>query len=66
MTQDSEDRYEETSDPKNPLKYDRKEKSLGELSKKFLIMFGRVDECLISLDKVTITLGSTTLSIILY
>jgi len=37
--------------------YNRKEKSLGELSKRLLIMFGRVDECIISLDSVTQQLG---------
>jgi len=33
--------------------YSRKEKSLGELSKRFLNMFGRINECIISLDTVT-------------
>lgn len=37
--------------------YNRKEKSLGELSKRLLIMFGRVDQCVISLDHVTQQLG---------
>jgi len=33
--------------------YNRKEKSLAELSKRFLTLFGRVNECVISLDVVT-------------
>jgi len=37
--------------------YNRKEKSLGELSKRLLMMFGRVDSCVISLDTVTEQLG---------
>jgi len=37
--------------------YNRKEKSLGELSKRLLMMFGRVDHCVISLDTVTNQLG---------
>eukprot|EP01017_Pseudomicrothorax_dubius_P020717 TRINITY_DN2249_c0_g2_i1.p1 TRINITY_DN2249_c0_g2~~TRINITY_DN2249_c0_g2_i1.p1 ORF type:complete len:481 (+),score=96.56 TRINITY_DN2249_c0_g2_i1:189-1631(+) len=39
------------------MSYSRKEKSLGELSKKFLFMFGRIDECFISLDAITSELG---------
>lgn len=35
------------------VNYNRKEKSLGELSKRFLTMFGRIDDCIISLDTVT-------------
>jgi transcription factor E2F7/8 len=38
--------------------YSRKEKSLGELSKKFLRKFGRIDDCIISLEQVVIDLGS--------
>ena len=37
--------------------YSRKEKSLGELSKKFLRKFGRIDDCIISLEQVVIDLG---------
>eukprot|EP01017_Pseudomicrothorax_dubius_P013068 TRINITY_DN1562_c0_g3_i3.p1 TRINITY_DN1562_c0_g3~~TRINITY_DN1562_c0_g3_i3.p1 ORF type:complete len:416 (-),score=102.16 TRINITY_DN1562_c0_g3_i3:826-2073(-) len=33
--------------------YSRKEKSLGELSKRFLFMFGRAEDCMISLDVIT-------------
>jgi hypothetical protein len=40
--------------------YNRKEKSLGELSKKFLFMFGRIEECVISLDSITQQLGSNS------
>jgi len=52
----------EPEEPKScvsaPGNYSRKEKSLGELSKRFLTMFGRVKECLISLDSVTKQLGN--------
>ena len=37
--------------------YSRKEKSLGELSKKFLRKFGRIEDCIISLEQVVIDLG---------
>lgn len=40
------------------VNYNRKEKSLGELSKKFLMMFGRIDKCVISLETVTQELGT--------
>jgi hypothetical protein len=39
------------------INHNRKEKSLGELSKKFLMMFGRVEKCVISLETVTQELG---------
>lgn len=48
----------EASEKKIEAKYNRKEKSLGELSKKFLMMFGRLNEDVISLDNVTVELGS--------
>lgn len=38
-------------------KYNRKEKSLGELSRKLLLKYGRLDNCIIYLDKVTLDLG---------
>lgn len=37
--------------------YNRKDKSLGELSRKLLVMFGKYDQCSISLDVVTQQLG---------
>jgi len=56
--------YSEIS-PNNKVfpNYNRKEKSLGELSKKFLMMFGKIDECVISLDCVTQQLGIDLLKI---
>ena len=41
---------------KRPL-YNRKEKSLEELSRKFLLLFIEKDESLVSLDKITEHLG---------
>lgn len=38
-------------------KYNRKEKSLGQLSKKFLSFFGTLENCEVSLDTVTSQLG---------
>lgn len=38
-------------------KYNRKEKSLGQLSKKFLSFFGALENCEVSLDTVTSQLG---------
>lgn len=42
-------------------KYSRKEKSLGQLSKKFLSFFGTMDNCEVSLDTVTSQLGKILL-----
>ena len=53
-------RKEAKQSSKVVINYSRKEKSLGELSKKFLVMFGKIDECMISLDKVTQQLGKLT------
>ena len=39
------------------INYNRKEKSLEELSKKFLKFFVNYDECLIELDNITHKLG---------
>lgn len=38
-------------------KYNRKEKSLGELCKKFIYLYGSQDYCIIALDECTHTLG---------
>ena len=40
------------------INYNRKEKSLEELSKKFLKIFVAYDECLIELDNITNKLGN--------
>lgn len=48
----------ESEEAKPSSNYNRKEKSLGELSRRFLVMFGRLNECIISLDEVTKQLGS--------
>ena len=40
------------------MNYNRKEKSLEELSKKFLKIFVQYNECLIELDNITHKLGN--------
>lgn len=43
--------------PRTAKKYNRKEKSLGELCKKFIYLYGSHDYCIIALDECTQTLG---------
>lgn len=42
---------------KTSKKYNRKEKSLGELCKKFIYLYGSKNYCIIALDECTYTLG---------
>lgn len=53
-----EDKLHYHRDIKNhAVPYSKKEKSLVELSKKFCRKFGRIDDCIISLEQVVIDLG---------
>lgn len=50
-------RHQASKPRKSAKKYNRKEKSLGELCKKFIYLYGSKNYCIIALDECTYTLG---------